>query len=114
MKFHDVNNLGRTEQTQKECHPSNFADLAPGLTIFISFGVERSNRDQAMVPSLPKKRAALYPGALEIVKPSKPPWAYYIHFLQSQNVQAKPCDGILASQKRAALNQQGSRKRKSW
>ena len=32
----------------------------------IPFGVERSNRDRAVVPSLPKKRAALYPGPPEI------------------------------------------------
>ena len=38
----------------------------------IPFGVERSNRDRAVVPSLPKKRAALYPGPPEIGKPSKP------------------------------------------
>ena len=50
----------------------------------IPFGVERSNRDRAVVPSLPKKRAALYPGAPEIGEPSKPLGAaYHIYFLQS-------------------------------
>ena len=48
------------------------AKRAPGLTIFISFGVERSNRNHAMVPSLPKKEQLFISRGAGKGNPGKP------------------------------------------